>query len=96
MVLAGLINALEVTGKKASEVKLVMNGAGSSGQACMKLAHSYGFDPENCIMCDTRGVIYSGREAGMDPTKALFERKTDDLKTLADAFKGADIAIGLS
>jgi len=69
VVLAGLINALEHTGKKLDEVKLVMNGAGSAGQACMKLMFDYGFKPENCIMCDTRGVIYKGRAKGMNQYK---------------------------
>ena len=96
VVLAGLINALEVTGKKKEEVKLVMNGAGSAGQACMKLIYDYGFNPDNCIMCDTRGVIYNGRAKGMNPYKQKFANKSDSKKTLAEAFAGADIAIGLS
>ena len=70
--LAGLINAIEITGKKVEDVKLVMNGAGSAGQACMKLMFDYGFNPENCIMCDTRGVIYKGRAKGMNPYKDQF------------------------
>jgi malic enzyme len=58
VVLAGLINAMEITGKRKEEVRLLINGAGSAGQAVMKLIYDYGFNPENCIMCDTRGVIY--------------------------------------
>jgi len=96
VVLAGLINALKITGKKKEDVKMVMNGAGSAGQACMRLAFDYGFKPENCVMCDTRGVIYKGRAKGMNPYKEFFQRETDDLLTLEDGFKGADIAIGLS
>jgi malic enzyme len=69
VVLAGLINALEYTGKKKEEIKIVLNGAGSAGQAVMKLIYDYGVDPANCIMCDTRGVIYKGRAAGMNPYK---------------------------
>jgi len=95
-VLAGLINALEITGKKKEEVRLVMNGAGSAGQACMKLIYDYGFNPDNCYMCDTRGVIYDGRAKGMNPYKQKFANKNSERRTLQDAFKGADIAIGLS
>lgn len=62
----------------------------------MKLIFDYGIDPENCTMCDTRGVIYDGRVKGMNPYKQKFARKTDDIKTLEEAFVGADIAIGLS
>lgn len=96
VVLAGLINALEYSGKKVDEVKLVMNGAGSAGQACMKLMFDYGFKPENCIMCDTRGVIYKGRAKGMNPYKEQFAIEGSNLITLEDAFRGTDIAIGLS
>ena len=62
----------------------------------MKLIYDYGFDPDNCIMCDTRGVIYDGRAKGMNPYKQQFANKSDAKKTLLDAFHGADIAIGLS
>jgi len=96
VVLAGLINALELTGKKKEEVKLIMNGAGSAGQACMKLIEDYGFDPQNCIMIDTRGVIYKGRKQGMNPYKERFAINDNGMRSLEDAFKGADIAIGLS
>lgn len=82
--------------KKIEDVKLIMNGAGSAGQAVMNLCFDYGFKPENCIMCDTRGVIYKGRTKGMNPFKERFQTNRTDLITLEDAFKGADIAIGLS
>ena len=62
----------------------------------MKLIEDYGFDPENCIMVDTRGVIFEGRKEGMNPYKARFAIKDNGKRTLEDAFKGADIAIGLS
>lgn len=62
----------------------------------MNLCFDYGFKPENCIMCDTRGVIYKGREKGMNPFKERFQTNRTDVKTLEDAFKNADIAIGLS
>ena len=73
-----------------------MNGAGRAGQACMKLMYSYGFNPDNCIMCDTRGVIYKGRVKGMNPYKEQFAVPDTGLVTLEDAFKNTDIAIGLS
>ena len=95
VVLAGLINYLEYSGKKKEEVKLIVNGAGSAGQACLRLIFDYGFDPENCMMCDTRGIIWKGRQVGMNPYKERFACPTDK-RTLDDAFKGADIAIGLS
>ena len=85
VVLAGLINVLEYTGKKKEEVKILLNGAGSAGQAVMRLILEYGFNPENCIMCDTRGVIYKGRQAGMNPYKEKFAIKTEK-RTLQEAF----------
>jgi malate dehydrogenase (oxaloacetate-decarboxylating)(NADP+) len=54
-----------------------MNGAGSAGQAVMKFMQSYGFDPDKCIMCDTKGVIYKGRKKGMNPYKARFQTNDD-------------------
>jgi len=75
IVLAGLINSLHLTGKRKEDVKLVMNGAGSAGQACMKLIYDYGFNPDNCYMCDTRGIIYNGRAKGMNPYKQKFANK---------------------
>jgi malate dehydrogenase (oxaloacetate-decarboxylating)(NADP+) len=62
----------------------------------MQLIYDYGFDPDNCFMCDTRGVIYDGRAKGMNPYKQKYANRSDAKKTLLDAFKGADIAIGLS
>lgn len=62
----------------------------------MRLLQDYGFNPENCIMCDTRGVIYKGRQRGMNPYKERFQTERTDVVTLADAFKNADVAIGLS
>jgi malate dehydrogenase (oxaloacetate-decarboxylating)(NADP+) len=55
----------------------LINGAGSAGQAVMKLIYDYGFNPENCIMCDTRGVIYNGRAKGMNPYKQKFAVNSD-------------------
>ena len=62
----------------------------------MQLIYDYGFNRDNCIMCDTRGVIYKGREKGMNPYKVRYQTNRTDLMSLEDAFTGADIVIGLS
>ena len=66
MCLAGLINAVKITNRKIDTVKIVLNGAGAAGIACLKLMNTYGVKKENIIACDTRGVIYKGRTAGMN------------------------------
>ena len=65
--LAGLINAVHIAGKEISTIKLVLNGAGAAGIACIRLMHNYGVRKENIIVCDTKGVVYSGRTEGMNP-----------------------------
>ncbi|MCP4119130.1 MAG: malate dehydrogenase [Desulfobacteraceae bacterium] len=92
---AGLVNALEITGKKAEEIKVVFNGAGAAGISCAKLFISLGVKYENLVMCDSRGVIYKGREQGMNKYKEIFALDTD-LRTLEDAMKDADVFIGVS
>ena len=92
---AGLINALEITGRDMKSAKLVCNGAGSAGIACIELIKSMGFSPENIILCDTKGVVYQGRTEGMNQWKSAHAVKTD-ARTLADAMDGADIVFGLS
>src|SRR5689334_15689562 len=92
---AGLINALDLTGRDIASTKLVCNGAGAAGIACLELLRSIGFKPENLILCDTKGVIYQGRKDGMNQWKSGYAIKTS-ARTLADAFKGADVAFGLS
>jgi malate dehydrogenase (oxaloacetate-decarboxylating)(NADP+) len=92
---AALLNALHLTGREISEVKVVFNGAGASGIACAKLYHDLGVPLENITLCDSRGVIYSGRTEGMNEHKAQFARETDARK-LADAIQGADVFVGLS
>lgn len=92
---AGLINALEITGRDMKTAKLVCNGAGSAGIACIELIKSMGFAPENVILCDTKGVVYQGRTEGMNQWKSAHAVKTDK-RTLADALDGADIVFGLS
>jgi malate dehydrogenase (oxaloacetate-decarboxylating)(NADP+) len=92
---AGLINALHISGKKLEECRIVLNGAGAAGIACIELLKSMGARPENCIACDTKGVIYQGRTDGMNQWKSAHAVKTD-LRTLEEAMKGADVFIGVS
>jgi malate dehydrogenase (oxaloacetate-decarboxylating)(NADP+) len=92
---AGLINALELTGKRIEECKVVLNGAGAAGIACLELIKSMGAKHDNCIMCDTKGVIWQGRTEGMNQWKSAHAVKTD-ARTLEDAMKGADVFLGVS
>ncbi len=92
---AALINALELTGKRIEEIRIVVNGAGASANSCAKLAIALGVKPANMIMCDTKGVIYKGRTEGMNPYKELFAVDTP-LRTLEEAAVGADVLFGLS
>ncbi len=92
---AALVNALEIVGKKIGDVKMVINGAGASGIACAKFYISLGVRRENLILCDTKGVVYKGRTAGMNPYKSELASDTN-ARTLADALKGADVFAGLS
>jgi malate dehydrogenase (oxaloacetate-decarboxylating)(NADP+) len=92
---AALVNAIELVGKKISEVKIVVNGAGASGIACAEHYISLGAKRENITMVDTKGVIYKGRTTGMNAYKERFARETDK-RTLEDACKGADVLLGLS
>jgi malate dehydrogenase (oxaloacetate-decarboxylating)(NADP+) len=92
---AGLINALELTGKKIGEVRIVLNGAGAAGIACLELLKTMGARHDNCLMCDTKGVIYQGRTEGMNQWKSAHAVMTD-LRTLDQAMKGADVFLGVS
>ena len=92
---AGLINALELTGKKIEDVKIVLNGAGAAGIACLELLKSMGARHDNCIMCDTKGVIWQGRTEGMNQWKSAHAVKTE-ARTLEEAMKGADVFLGVS
>jgi malate dehydrogenase (oxaloacetate-decarboxylating)(NADP+) len=92
---AGLINALHLTDRKIEDVKIVLNGAGAAGIACIELVKSLGAKPENCIACDTRGVIYQGRESGMNQWKSAHAIKTE-ARSLAEAVKDADVFLGVS
>ncbi len=92
---AGLLNALDLTGRNIKDTKLVCNGAGAAGIASLELLRAVGFRPENLILCDTKGVIYQGRKEGMNQWKSAYAVDTK-ARTLKDAFEGADIAFGLS
>jgi malate dehydrogenase (oxaloacetate-decarboxylating)(NADP+) len=92
---AGLINALHLSGKKIEDVKIVLNGAGAAGIACLELLKSMGAKNENCIMCDTKGVIYQGRTEGMNQWKSAHAVITD-ARTLDEAMKGCDVFLGVS
>ncbi|MBB2972133.1 NADP-dependent malic enzyme [Mesorhizobium sp. RMAD-H1] len=92
---AGLINALHLTGRDMKTTKLVCNGAGAAGIACIELVKAMGFAPENVILCDTKGVVYQGREEGMNQWKSAHAVETSK-RTLAEAMDGADIFFGVS
>jgi len=92
---AGLINALELTGRDIATTKLVCNGAGAAGIACLELLKAIGFSADNVILCDTKGVIYQGRTEGMNQWKSAHAAKTS-ARSLADALVGADVFFGVS
>lgn len=92
---AGLINALHLSGKKIEDVRIVLNGAGAAGIACLELLKSMGARHDNCIMCDTKGVIYQGRTEGMNQWKSAHAANTE-LRSLEEAMKGADVFLGVS
>jgi malate dehydrogenase (oxaloacetate-decarboxylating)(NADP+) len=92
---AGLINALQLTDREIASTKLVCNGAGAAGIACLELLRAIGFKRENLILCDTKGAIYEGRKEGMNQWKSGYAVKTS-ARTLADALAGADVFFGLS
>ncbi len=91
---AGVINACEITGRKMSELKVAVSGAGAAGLSVAALIRNLGVKAENILMCDSRGVIYQGRD-GIDQFKSPFAVKTAK-RTLADAVAGADCLLGLS
>jgi len=92
---AGLINACAITGRRLEDIKLVLCGAGAAGIASLELMKAMGVAPDNCIAVDNTGVIYRGREKGMNQWKSAHAVDTD-ARTLADALKGADVFLGLS
>ncbi len=92
---AALLNACELANKKLEEIVVVVNGAGAAGIACADLYCALGVKKENIIMCDSKGVIYKGREAGMNPYKEKYASDTK-ARTLEEAMKGADVFCGVS
>ena len=92
---AGLLNALEVAGKKIEDVKIVVNGAGASAVSCTKLYVSLGARLENIVMVDSKGVI-SKERTDLNEQKMFFATDRTDIHTLAEAIKGADVFLGLS
>ncbi|MBA3663503.1 MAG: NADP-dependent malic enzyme [Bacteroidetes bacterium] len=92
---AGLLNAVEIAGKKMSEVKLVINGAGASANSCAKMYIAVGVKKENILMLDSKGVLHKGRK-DLDVYKSFFAAEKTNINTLAEAIKGADVFVGLS
>ena len=92
---AGLINALDLTGRKLEDVKIVINGAGAAAIACVELIKSMGLPHDNAILCDSKGVVYQGRSEGLNQWKSAHAVDTK-CRTLADALKGADVFLGVS
>lgn len=99
VVLAGLINALKLTKKNISEIKIVVSGVGAAGVATTKLLLEYGADPKNFLLIDSKGIIFHGRKEGMNPVKEELAVLTNPEKisgTCAEALKNADVFIGVS
>ena len=92
---AGILNAIQLTGRNIKQTRLVCNGAGAAGIACLDLIKAMGFAPENVMLCDTKGVIYKGRTEGMNQWKSAHACVTDR-RSLAEALEGADVFFGLS
>ena len=92
---AGILNAIKLTGRDIKHTRLVCNGAGAAGIACLDLIKAMGFAPENVMLCDTKGVIFKGRTEGMNQWKSAHACVTDR-RTLAEALDGADVFFGLS
>ena len=92
---AGFLNALDLTGRDIAATRVVVNGAGAAAVACTELLKSMGLPAGQVVMCDSRGVIYKGRKAGMNQWKSAHAADTD-ARTLAEAMAGSDVFIGLS
>src|SRR3569833_1188135 len=92
---AGLLNAMDLTGRDIKNTRLVINGAGAAAIACAELVKAMGMPHDHVILCDTKGVIYAGRTEGMNQWKSAHATPTE-ARTLAEALKGADAFFGLS
>jgi len=92
---AAILNGLRVVDKRIEDVKLVCSGAGAAAIACLDLLVSLGLNPGNAYITDSKGVVYVGRDANLDPSKAKYARQTE-ARTLADIMPGTDIFLGVS
>ncbi|HSJ07189.1 MAG TPA: NADP-dependent malic enzyme [Longimicrobiales bacterium] len=92
---AALLNALELTGKDISKIKVVFAGAGAAGIACANMYIALGVDPANVLMVDSKGVLYEGRADAMNKYKQAYVRRTE-CRTIGDALVGADVFVGVS
>ena len=92
---AGLINALHLTGRSLSQIKMVVNGAGAASIACVELLKTMGLPPHSVVLCDTKGVIYRGRTDSLNQWKSAHAVETN-ARSLAEAIAGADVFFGLS
>jgi malate dehydrogenase (oxaloacetate-decarboxylating)(NADP+) len=92
---AGIINALQLTGRKIEDIKVVVNGAGAAGIACLELLKTMGLPHEHATLCDSKGVIYRGRTQGMNQWKSAHAVETK-ARTLEEAIEGCDVFLGLS
>ena len=92
---AALLNALKIVGKEISKVKMVVSGAGAASIACLDMYVRMGLNPSNVYVCDSRGLIYKGRESNMEENKARYARDTSS-RTLGDVIEGADVFLGCS
>jgi malate dehydrogenase (oxaloacetate-decarboxylating)(NADP+) len=92
---AGVLNALHLTGRKITDIKVVVNGAGAAGIACLELLKTMGLPNANAILCDSKGVVYRGRTTGMNQWKSGHAIETK-ARTLEDALKDCDVFLGLS
>ncbi|MFS1563727.1 MAG: NADP-dependent malic enzyme [Candidatus Arsenophonus phytopathogenicus] len=93
---AAILNGLRIVNKKIDQVRLVVSGAGAASIACMNLLVALGLNRSNIIVCDSKGVIYRGRDEVMDETKGAYAIEDNGLRTLADVIPGADIFLGCS
>ncbi|MBI4967502.1 MAG: NADP-dependent malic enzyme [Rhodospirillales bacterium] len=92
---AGLLNALDLTGRSIKDTRVVVNGAGAAGIACLELIKAMGLPADHAILCDTKGVVYAGRREGMNQWKSAHAVDTK-LRSLDEAMRGADVFLGLS
>ena len=95
IVLAGIMNVVDITGRSLKNIKIVVNGAGAAGIACVEMLKFFGIPNDNIVLCDQNGVIYKGRQLGVNEWKLKHAVDTKD-RDLSDAIKGADVFIGLS